>query len=316
MKRIPLAAVLLLTGCLDFAALEKSYSERDVLEKVGIVSHLDIAWPNSAAALRRAIDFYNREGIDELIVLGDPTRNGYPAQHQVVRDTINIKWNRGAPPKITMAADSYEWQGITWTNEGRYPLTDLMCVQPLDGKRINVGSMHGIEVSPLFLKHEQRTVARQQSSAQGLLVMRRKEGLTVKRMDFSGKTAAEVGPAWEVDASGLIHLKEGEKAPEFWPDTRISVVKGYDKVGNVLYTVRWPPVLAKHTGERAFSYEVSVGGKVLRYVQSHGFFLPESEDGSSVACIIAEAELHGAEPRFGVTPVSSMGLAGKTVYSP
>lgn len=314
-KRIlPLLALMFAAvGCADFSAFHKWREERDVIEKVGFLAHTDISWPKSAEALKRALAFFREEGVKKVVFIGDPTEKGYQNQ----REVFDAVWknNCGSMERV-IAEDPYAWEGIDWTANARYPLTDLMCVQPLDGKTINVGSMHGIEISSVFQKQDQKTVARQKLSAQGLLVLRFKDRLTVRRMDFSGKVAAEVGPCWEVGSSGLIHVFEGKKAPEFWSDTRISVVKGYDKVGNVVYTVRWPPVLAKHTGERAFSYEVSVGKKVLRQVQSCGFFLPEEEDGASVACMIAEKELQGAEPRFGVTPISSMGLAGKTVYSP
>ena len=316
MKRFLLSvAVGVLCGCVDFATLEKAYAERGVVEKVGVLAHLDISWPNSTAALRRALAFYRAEGVAAVVVLGDPTLNGYANQREVFRTAWREAFRGTTEPQLVLAEDPYAYAGISFTGQGRYPLTDLLCVQPPNGRTINAGSLHGIEVSKLFAWPDPRVKAAFETSAQGLLVLKRETGLTVRRMDFADKAAEDVGPAWEVDASGLVRDAEGGVVPEFWNDTTIAVVRGYDRVGNVIYTVRWPPVLARHTGARAFNYDVLVGKKVLRRVQSPAFHRPESRETAAISCVIAEAELDGAPPRFGVTPISSLGLSGKTVWS-
>lgn len=308
-------SVLLLGGCADFATLEKRYRERDVEEKIGVLAHLEINWPKSTAAFARALDFYRSEEVDAVVVIGDPTQNGYANQLKVFEDAFQAAFRDGKAPRLIRAEDPYEYGGIRFTDQGRYPLTDLLCAQPLTGKQINVGSMHGIEISKIFQLQDKRTLAQMRESAQGLLVLRRAEGLTVRRLDFSGAIAEDVGSPWEVDATGLIRDSAAERAPEFWDDTTISVVRGYDKVGEVIYTVRWPPVLAKHTGARAFNYDVLVGKKIIRRVQSRAFYLPESRETSAVLTVVYEKELNGAAPRFGVRPISSLGLAGRTVWS-
>lgn len=317
MGRVLLLAILgvILGGCVDMDALAKSYAERDVVEKVGVLAHLDIAWPNSTAAFRRALAFFKAEGVAQVIVLGDPTRNGYANQREVYAAACREALRGAKTPQIVEAADPYTYAGIRFTGFGRLALTDQLCVQPLTGKTVNAGSMHGITISELFVKADPKTAARWDESAQGLLVLRRASGLTVRRLDFSERLPAEIGPAWEVDANGLIVTREGRAAPEFWPDTVVSAVRGYDAKGNPIYTLRWPPVLAKHTGERAFSYDVLLGDKVVCRLQSRGFHLPEDRDSESVACIIREDALEGRPPRFGITPVSALGQSGKTVWS-
>ena len=317
MGRVLLLAILgaVLGGCVDMDALAKSYAERDVVEKVGVLAHLDIAWPNSTAAFRRALAYFKAEGVAQVIVLGDPTRNGYANQREVYAAACRETLRGAKTPQVVETADPYTYAGIRFTGLGRLALTDQLCVQPLTGKTVNAGSMHGITISELFVKADPKTVARWNESAQGLLVLRRASGLTVRRLDFSESLPAEIGPAWEVDANGLIATQEGRAAPEFWPDTVVSAVRGYDAKGNPIYTLRWPPVLAKHTGARAFSYDVSIGNEVIRRVQSEGFFLPESRDAAAVKCLLWADEFGGQVPRFGITPISSMGKRGPTVWS-
>lgn len=315
MRRRLLLAAFVLGGCADFATLEKRYEERDVEEKVGILAHLDINWPKSTAAFARALDFYRTEEVDAVVVIGDPTLNGFANQLKVFEAAFEAAFRGGKAPRLIRAEDSFDYAGIRFTDQGRYPLTDLLCAQPPNGKTINAGSMHGFEVSKIFQLQDQRTRAAMAESAQGLLVLKRAGALTVKRLDFSSAVAEEVGSPWEIDASGLIHDSAAERTPEFWDDTTISVARGYDQVGEVVYTIRWPPVLAKHTGARAFNYDVLVGKKVIRRVQSRAFYLPESRETSAVLTVVYENELNGAAPRFGVRPISSLGLAGKTIWS-
>lgn len=300
------ALALLIGGCVSMESLPE--------EKVGVLANLDITWPKSTAALKRALAHFKAKKVTKVVIIGDPTRNGYKNQYEVFHSAWNESFRGVKAPELVLSADPAEIHGIKFTGNGRYPLTDLLCVQPLTGKRINAGSMHGINISGVFDKPDRQTLSRIDESAQGLLVSVFARGMRVERLDFSCKSAVEVGPAWEVDSEGLIHT-ETARAPEFWPDTLVSVVRGYDKVGNYIYTVRWPPVLAKYTGARAFSYDVTVGKKVIRRVQSRGFFLDEARDAESVACVITQAEIGEEEPKFGITPISSLGYRGKTVWT-
>lgn len=320
MKRLTFLTLLFLAGCVDFAALEKSYAERKVVEKVGVLAHTDINWPKSTAPLKKALAFFAAEGVSKVIFLGDPTEKGYANQKEVFDLAWRTSFRGKKAPELVLAPDPYEWAGVSWTGTGRFPLTDLLCVRSLNGKTINAGSMRGITISDVFDQPDSRITGQWKTSAQGLLVLCLADGLIVRRMDFSGKNPQEVGPAWEVDAEGVVRSSEGKNPPEFWPDTRISVVKGYDKKGDVVYTVKWPPVLAKYTGERAFSYEVFAGKKILRRVQSAGFHRSESDDAEAVSVLISQSELidipeiDPTRPRFGVRPVSSLGRKGRTIF--
>lgn len=307
MKNLIGAFLLLLTGCVAFAPTPKA--------KIGVLAHTEITWPNSTAALMRSLAYYKAQNVDEIVFLGDPTKDGYANQREVFSAAWTAAFKGVRAPKLTIAeTGSHEIGGITFTNEGRYPLVDLLCVYPLNGRKISAGSMRGFEVAAIFEKQPPQAAGAIKSSAQGLLVSVLDSTLSIERLDFSGKTAEAVGAAWTVDSELMIHA-EGAKAPEFWDDTTISVFRGYDAKGNVVYTVRWPPVLARHTGERAYSYNVMVGRRVVARVQSTAFYLPESRDSAAVSIVIPESDLKGAEPKFAVVPVSSLGKKGRPVWS-
>lgn len=314
MKKFGFLFLLLLSGCNDLDTLGKLYAERNVREKVAVLAHLDIGWERSTKPFARALAHFRAEGVDKVVILGDPTKNGYANQHEVFENAWRKAFAGTTPPARVVASNEYVLAGIAFTDDGCFPLTDLLCVHPKNGRRINAGSMRGFAVSGIFDRQDSKTVASMASSAQGLLVLVRDDGLEVRRLDFSGEAAEEVGPPWQVDSEGLIHSAIDD-VPKFWDDTMITVIAGYDSKGQKQYTLRWPPVLAKHTGARAFSYDVSVGNKVIRSVQSSGFFLPEDRDGAVVRCVVLASELEGREPRFGVTPVSSLGKNGPTVWS-
>ena len=318
MRRI--LSILLLSfvfaGCESYHALDKWYAERGVVEKIGVLANLEITWPKSAAPLARALSYFREEGVTKVVILGEPTKNGYEDQRRIFENTWREVFRGGTAPARILADDPYLYEGISFTGEGKYPLTDLLCIEPCDGHLVNAGSMHGIAVSEVFLSYDARTKATWQQSAQGLLVLKssgeRGVCLTIRRLDFSNREVREVGPAWTVDHEGVIHGEENLE-PQFWKDTRLSVVGGYDGKGQRLYTVRWPNILARHTGVRAFSYDVSVGSRVLRRVQSPNFHTSEDADQVAVSCMIYETELNGEEPIFSVTPISSRGKRGAAI---
>ena len=306
--------LFVLAGCSGLGALQEWQSGLGVRERVGILAHLDIAWPESTKPFLRALAHFREQRVDKVVILGDPTKNGYPNQRQV----FEAAWARAfagvTPPQLVLADDPYEYGGVKFTGWGRYPLTDLLCVHPRNGRIVNAGSMHGFKLSEGFDRLSGPSAARAGGSAQGLMVVARDEGLEVRRLDFSGADAEEVGPPWRVDREGMIEA-EKDTAPKFWDDTVVTVTPGYDAKGRRIYTVRWPPVLATHTGVRAFSYDVSVGDRVVRHVQSEGFFLPESRDSAAVKCCLPADEFGEGVPRIGITPISSMGKRGPTVWS-
>lgn len=313
MKRL-LSCLLatLVSGC---APLSQLIADRGVRERVGVLSHLDITWESSTRPLARALAYYRSAGAETVIILGDPTRNGSARQRAV----FEAAWKKafaGAPePKLVLADDPYAFCGLSFTGVGRLSLTDLLCVHPRNGRMVNAGSMHGIAVSKLFEPQPPHAATAMAASAQGLFVLVRDEGLEIRRLDFSTDDVEEVGAPWRVDREGLID-SEADAVPRFWADTHVDVTPGYDAKGRPMYTVRWPPVLSCHTGARAFSYDVQVGEKVIRRVQSAAFHRAETKDGAAIRCAILASELGEASPRFGITPVSSLGRRGETVWSP
>lgn len=110
-----------------------------------------------------------------------------------------------------------------------------------------------------------------------------------------------------------------------WNDTRLIVTCGTAN-GIEVFKVMWPPVLAKFTGERAFSYEVEAlnceedrgdGAVVKRiYVLSPRFHLSEDRDNLPVFCNFYATDFpSGTRVRFAVTPVSSTGARGARITS-
>lgn len=320
MKRLLTIMFLAFAGCDNMVTLSRYQEELHTIEKIGVMAHLDITWPKSTGPLKRALAYYRDVGVSTVVILGDPTKDGYKNQREVFDAAWNEVFRSGTAPKLVISKEPYLIGGVVFSGEAKLPLTSQMCVYPLTGNRIYVGSMHGFLVSGEMAARSGSSLGEVRNSAQGLLVHvldYPDEELRVKRLDFSGKTPEEVGSPWMVDRNGVIgySVPSEARAPEFWADTQITVVRGYDKAGNGQYTVIWPSVLAKFTGSRAFSYEVRVGERVIRRVQSNGFFLPEDRDLDAVSCVVKEDELNGAAPRFGVTPVSSLGEPGKTVWS-
>lgn len=281
---------------------------------MGVLSHTDITWPNSTRALELALKFYRDEKVDRVVFIGEPTKNGYPDQRKVFRNLWQKVFARSDTPRMEIVQESFDCAGVKFVANGRLALTDLLCVHPANGKRINVGSMRGVEISDYFMKYPGSQHAKAKSSAQGVLVVRYDDSMIIRRLDFTGKAAEDVGPAWKVGADGMI-VSEAKLRPRFWEDTEIAVLPGYDLSGNKVLTIRWPSVLSRHTGARAFSYEVEIvnqrGVKKVYRVQSRGFYLPESRDLEAVSLPVTYDGVNSGE--VSITPISSLGLRGDPI---
>ena len=222
--------------------------------------------------------------------------------------------------------------------EGKPALVDELCFYPRDGAAVNIGSLSGIVV-----KSGYEPVPKASSASQGLLVSAYSGKVAVSRLDFTQKEPIDRDEASRIKARKIPYAEKvaddwiipldangassplADRVPRFWDDTRLVVTRGTEN-NDVAYKVTWPPVLAKFTGERAFSYVVEAvmdadgsgkGATVKRtYVLSPNFHLSEDRDTSPVFCKFYASEFPPqAAIRFVVTPVSSSGVSGPRLVS-
>ena len=198
--------------------------------------------------------------------------------------------------------------------EGKPPLTDEMCFYPREGASVNAGSLSGVVPRAGY-----EPVERAASASQGILLSAYSGKVVVSRLDFT--YVEKVADDWTIPLGGSgAATPLSVKVPRFWDDARLMVTRGTVNGGTV-FKVAWPPVLAKFTGERAFSYEVEAimgasgdgkGSVVKRvYVHSPNYHLSEDRDILPVFCNFHASEFpSGARVRFAVTPVSSTGVRG------
>lgn len=363
-RRLAAAALALLAaGCMDLPDIASAIGEARAVAKIGVVAHPELSWPASASRFKRALEFFRSRKVDAIVVLGDLTNDGYLNQYRVLAQAWDdvfrnpVKGIDPAPPRrifvlgardrqnfrpefadalggdLSLDGGEFDVNGFRFRAtaarpdpgdtpaffaDGKPALTDELCWFPRTRVELNAGSLSGVVPKAGF-----EPVARAAAASQGLLVVARSAELTVSRIDFGdGEAVAE---DWLIPlASGGAPGGIDDRAPEFWADTVLRVVPGEELGGGRSYKVEWPPVLAKHTGVRAHSYEVDAvvptadGARdiVLKrlYVLSPNFCRAESRDAVPISCRFMADDLPpGAAPRFRVTPVSSFGVRGRSI---
>lgn len=344
--------VVFATGCVELDTVAKAVDDVRTVAKIGFLANTEIEWPSSTKMLTKALKYYVAEGVDAIVVVGDPTKDRMKNQYEVFDAAVKdaLKGSRVdfylATNRMEMAVNGFEFvaqyenpMGFadkpTFYGAGKMALTDERCVYPVRAKCVNVGSMHGISLADGYFPLARKDYL---ASAQGALVKVYSGEMKVLRLDFNesappgkGKRGSgvsrriyveEVSEPWAIRLEGESQSDES-CIPQFWDDVRISVVRGYDKVGNALYTVRWPHLKKRNSGVRAGSYEVSVesGGKnvAIQYFVSSGFYLEEMRDDDSLVCTIPESILGDnrgeKSARVGITPISGFAEKGDTVWT-
>jgi len=199
------------------------------------------------------------------------------------------------------------------------PLTDESAFWRGDFTCVNAGSfsyarMRGADGAPKPGVHH------------GLVMSAYDSAIVFERLDF-GRTARpggpqgvyveKLGPDWKVDLPAKPASRPEAPAPQFWDDTRLMILPSANVV-----SVRFPPVLAKHTGVRAYAYEVRwLGGdgcpdgadENVKVVYSPGFCMSEANETRPVVCDFPREALPKGKVRFTVTPVDAFGKAGRPV---
>jgi len=155
----------------------------------------------------------------------------------------------------------------------------------------------------------------------GLVVSVYDSSVVFERIDFDrelskaqfheGIYVEKLGKDWAVALPAKPSARPETPAPQFWDDTRLMVFPSEQVV-----SVRFPPVLAKHTGIRAYGYEVrwakgGEGGE--RLACSPASCQSEDCETKPVVCNFPRAELPKGTVRFEVTPLDAFGKRGRPI---
>lgn len=324
-----------LGGCVGLGdAIAGAVDDVRTVARLGVMANTEVGWITEATVLRKAFAYYRQSKVDAVVIAGKATKNGYDNQADVLRQVWeSVFGTDGTPPRLIAEPGEYEVNGfkfavsglkpfgacdvITFHGGGKAALTDELGHYPTDAKSVYAGSMSGVIPPDGFeVLGKDGKGGTVEKTAQGLLVSAYSGRTVVRRLDFTQKTPEEVADPWILGAE-----RKEAKVPEFWPDTTIQVIAGYSGAKRV-YTVKWPKVLKRFTGARAFSYEVAAepaeGGKpyAVRKVLSPAYHLSEDRDGGALSVQFGEAVFpKGAAVRFAVTPCDSLCRAGKTFRS-
>ena len=360
---IAAAAVFAICGCMDLGDIAGAIDDMRTVARIGIVAHPELSWPKSAGNLQRAFEYYRIRKVDAIVVLGDLTKDGYLNQYRVLaqawdsvfcnpvkgvvkdpprrifvlgdrdRERFKPEFASGLGDDLSLDGGEFEVNGFrframssrpadgdlpTFYADGKMALSDELCWYPRVRPYVNAGSLSGIE-----LKAGYEPVPKAKSASQGLLATVYSDEISVSRIDFGDN--AVVADDWRIPRNGGEQkVQLDSQTPEFWSDTELRVLPGNESKKGLSYKVVWPPILAKHTGVRAHSYEVSVFALnhadekyVLvkrKYVLSPNFHRAEDKDAEPVSCRFYESELpQSSSLRFTVTPISNFGVKGRAL---
>ena len=350
-------------GCMDLSGVASAIDDARAVAKIGVVAHPEVSWPASAARLKKCLAFFKSKKVDAIVVIGDLTHDGYLNQYRVIaqawddvfrnpvkgvdpnpprrifvlgpRDRERFRPEFAAPlePDLSVEGGEFEVNGFRFRAtagrpeagdapaffaDGKPALTDELCWYPRTRIELNAGSLSGVVPRAGY-----ESVKSAASASQGLLVTAYSGSLAVSRIDFGD--GSPVAEDWRISLSpDAPRQRLDDRAPEFWADTTLRVMPGEEPGKGRSYKVEWPPVLAKHTGVRAYSYEVEalipssdgerqVVAKRL-YVLSPNFWRSEDRDAAPVSCRFYAADLPSTgEVRFRVTPVSCSGERGRPI---
>lgn len=350
---IPLL-VLLVSGCVG--DMVRMVDEARIVAKVGILADADLSGAGRRQQLRKAFEYFRQEGVDAVAIAGTVTTPDAPDQPNPLQ-TVWQQTFGGSPVPLFSEPGRHEINGVpfatavdrpvgkqdvlTFYGTRRLALTDELCVYPRGNRAICAGSMSGVALPRGFKDKELETELAK--SAEGLLVSFYSDKTVVRRLDFTQKLPVDPDAAWEVKKSRLVYAEDvaepwildadGQVAklqneiPEFWPDSRLMVILGYDRSKRI-YTVKWPSVLACRTGTRARWYvmeaafaDTPASAFLSRTFLSRNFHQSEDRDGDAVKCVFKASEFPAAQGShkqvvFRVTPVGPYGKSGKPLVSP
>ena len=341
LPRVVSLTILLLAvcGCLSVGDVSRMVDEARVRVRLGVMSNTEVGWITETAALKRALTFYRDAGVDAVVIAGGVTRNGYKNQFEVLDKVWAQVFGARTVPLIIEEGrhrvKDFEFQVsfrrsygrndlLTFHGDGKRSLTDELCFYPRKNLSVYAGSMSGVDVAD-GSDGRSELAHRAKGAAQGLLVSVYDDLIRMRRFDLVN--GEEVAEPWEIVPSGEV-ADAFPPAPEFWNDTSARLTTGYEaQSGERMYTLTWPNVLKRFTGERARHFEVKIrradaSREVLatRTVISSGFYLAEGRDLAAVKTVFREQELRAlAEPSqmvfFEIVPVGMFGAHGRSLMT-
>lgn len=329
-------------GCFGYRDVARLVDDARAVAKVGVLANTAVEWKKGTERFDKALRFFAQNGVDAVVLTGQVTKNGYPDQFKVLDQVWKAAFGKSQPRRIMddgahdvcgfrFAVSARKPLGVcatlTFHGEGRNALTDDLGFYPREAMAVYAGSMSGIDVPAGYVRPGGQKAPKAEAAAQGLLVTAYSGRTVIRRLDFTQDSPAgwngrmkriyaeDVADPWVPGETPV------PPAPEFWSDTNILAFKGYAGLRSV-FTVRWPHVLKRFAGARAFGYELTVAMAerpnvpVKRVsVLSDGFFLAESRDLGMPSWRFMSDELPKGRIVFGVTPFGSVGHRGKTRYS-
>lgn len=352
-----LGSSALMAGC-EIEDVERLVDDARTDARIGVLANTAIEWKDSTGPFVKALRYFRQEGVDAVVIAGGATLNGYKDQVEVLKAAWSSVFGNAASPRLVLDEGRQEVNGfafgvspkrpfekcevLTFHGTGRRALTNEMWFHDAENHSVYAGSMSGIVLSAGY-EHAGRvsdgkaTVA----ATQGLLVSVYAKEIRIRRLDFAqsgpkdgrrlGRNfvyAEDVADELVLDRQTLSATSPAAGTPEFWDDTRLQAIAGYDR-GRPVVTLRWPHVLKRFRGTRAFRYEVGLHvlppGETVphapiarRYVLTRNFHLSEDRDLDAVSCqfdrkALDEVRKQHPAPVITVTPVSSLGARGKAI---
>lgn len=306
-----------------------------VVARVGVLADVDLRGAGDVRMLKRAFTYFRQEGVDAVAMVGSMAK---PATKESPEDIWQDVF-AGASVLLFREPGCHEVKGLTIATAENRPvgrqdvltfygarhlaLTDELCVFPHGNRAICAGSMSGVALPNGYV--DKVLAAKLAKSAQGLLVSVYADKTVIRRLDFTQKQPEDVADPWVMGTDGTV-VKPEKGIPEFWPDTRLLIIPGYDRAERI-YTVKWPSLLQRHVGARARWYVVEAAFAddpkavfLSRTVLSGGYHQAEVRDTGAVKAVFRFADLpppRGARTHFvfKVTPIGAFGKPGKPLVS-
>lgn len=337
-RHLPSLFALMIVGCISISDVSRMMDDARVKTRIGILANTEIGWLNETAKIENAFRFYRAMKVDAVVITGKVTRNDYENQWQVLNEVWQKVFGVASPVRLITKNGEYEINGfrfvladkrpysrsevITFYGDGKRSLTDELSFYPRRNLAISAGSMSGVDVAD---GSEGRSPLAQAAAraAQGLLVSVYDDGAKIRRLDFVNNE--DLADPWEIGSATPEDIVPA--APEFWADASLVVTTGYDKDAKRMWTLLWPNVLKRFTGERARYFEVKArfaDGRRLafetRNVFTRGCYLSEGKDLAGAGCVFSEMELPKADDEhkeffFEITPIGTFGARGRKLTS-
>ena len=350
-----LVAFLLSLVCGCVGTVARLADDMRVVARIGVLADVNLRNADDVRNLNKAFAFFRQEGADAVAVVGTVPSHGTSGWREMLSDAWRQSF-AGTAASLILEPGSHEVRGVqfataedrpvgkqkalTFYGKRRLALTDELCAYPRGSRTLCAGSMSGLDLPPGC--KDAALGAKLAKSAQGLLVSVYADRTVVRRLDFTQTLpldrdeawrvkkdklvyAEDVAEPWVLGADGMVAMPEKE-IPEFWPDTRLQVIPGYDREGRI-YTVKWPGLLRRHVGARARWYVVEAAFAdnqkavfISRTILSNGYHQSEDRDAGAVKSVFKLAELPAQSAEhtqvvFKVVPVGAFGKSGRPLIS-